>query len=111
MPDPNPLTLGQKSDGRPGDPVDDMATVLAHLAYRSISAVTARHDLDDYAGELRDAFSSHVDSVALDTATAGVLVGLATGPFRAQRAGWQAAVADLIDAATARLEAVHVARR
>ncbi len=98
-------------DVGPGDPVDDMATVLAHLAYRSINAATPRHDLDDYADELRDAFSTRVDSVALDTAAAGVLVGLATGPFRAQRSGWQAAVTDVIDAATARLEAVHVARR
>ncbi len=98
-------------DAGPGDPVDDMATLLAHLAYRSVSALTPRTDLDEYAGELRDAFSTRVDPVALDTATAGVLVGLATGPFRAQRADWQASVINVIDAATARLDGVSDPRR
>ena len=89
-------------DAGPGDPVDDMATLLGHLRYRMISS--GRHgidrpgvDLTGYADGLRRSFVDAVDGDALDAATAGVLVGLATGPFRVQQRGWESAVTRVLD--------------
>ena len=45
-----------------------------------------------YAAHLRRGFHAHADESELDLATAAVVVGLATGPFRTQRADWRADV-------------------
>ena len=87
----------------PGDPLDDLATVLGHLRYRQVTApdqaVSAR--IAAYADALRAGFAEDVAPDQLDASTAAVLIGLATGPFRVQMKGWQAATAAVLDAATA----------
>lgn len=80
-------------DAGPGDPLDDRATVLAHLIERVVDLPDAdRHPLTNYLHTLRSSFGEHVDVAELDLVVAGVLVGLATGPFRIQRPRWQFAV-------------------
>lgn len=78
-------------DVGPGDPLDDLATVLAHLRYREQTIADRRHReaLQRYADRLRQDFVHHVDAAALDTVTGGVLIGLATGPFRVQQHDWR----------------------
>lgn len=73
----------------PGDPIDDLATLLAHLGYRRRTGEVADASLGHYAGDLRRQFAAEVGAPALDTVTAAVTVGLATGPFRHHRPGWE----------------------
>lgn len=82
----------------PGDPYDDLATLLAHLRFRAMRA--GEEDggpIRSYADRLRSAFGAHADPRHLDLAVAAVLVGLATGPFRIQQEGWPDLVAAVID--------------
>jgi hypothetical protein len=77
----------------PGDPFDGRATVIAHLLCRALDSTGPdRRRLDGYAGALRGAFGRRVDLAELDLVTAGALIGLATGPFRAQQRRWRPAV-------------------
>jgi aminoglycoside phosphotransferase (APT) family kinase protein len=80
-------------DAGAGDPVDDLATVLGHLRYRQQTITERRHRdaVRGYADGLRRGFvrSGGVDAATLDAVTAGVLVGLATGPFRIQQHNWR----------------------
>ncbi len=75
-------------DAGPGDPLDDLATVLAHLRYRA-DLDRGRTDLVGYTDALRRGFLTQVDAEELDEATGAVLVGLATGPFRTQHPDWR----------------------
>jgi aminoglycoside phosphotransferase (APT) family kinase protein len=86
-----------------GDPVDDIATLLGHLRYRALTtpAPQAAARLHAYTDELREAMvaevaSSGLDATIIDSATAAVLVGLATGPFRIQMDGWREVVHQLL---------------
>jgi hypothetical protein len=81
-------------DAGPGDPLDDRATVIAHLLSRAVDTRgDVRRRVLDYAATLRRAFAGAVDApVDLDLVIAGTLVGLATGPFRTQQRNWPAAV-------------------
>jgi aminoglycoside phosphotransferase (APT) family kinase protein len=85
-------------DVGPGDPLDDLATVLAHLRFRAGTTAGGDPRLDAYVDDLHRAFAAEVDVASLDTTTAAVLVGLATGPFRIQQAGWQSVVGAQLDA-------------
>ena len=79
-------------DAGPGDPLDDVATVLGHLRYRQQTIIERRHRdaVRRYADGLRQGFirGADLDGELLDAVTAGVLVGLATGPFRIQQHDW-----------------------
>ena len=90
-------------DAGPGDPLDDRATLLGHLRFRAITSASRGTEIDAYQREVRRALvaASHdVDGArSLDVATAAVLVGLATGPFRIQQPGWQTAVSRVLDEA------------
>jgi hypothetical protein len=80
-------------DAGRGDPLDDRATVIAHLVERALETGGASGSrVARYARELRAAFAAHVDPVELDLVVAGALTGLATGPFRLQRPRWARAV-------------------
>jgi hypothetical protein len=83
-------------DAGPGDPLDDRATVIAHLLSRAgDSRGDPRRRVLAYAATLRDAFTRSLDPPErddLDLVTAGALVGLATGPFRTQQPNWPTAV-------------------
>jgi hypothetical protein len=88
-------------DVGPGDPLDDRATVIAHLLNRTIDGRSqATRRIARYAYSLRSAFAERVDPVELDLATAGALVGLATGPFRTQQPRWPQGVRRRLDAAS-----------
>lgn len=75
-----------------GDPVDDLATIVGHLRFRaSISRdgpAGDRDRLEGYVAALEAYGASSVGGEILALNVAAVLVGLATGPFRIQRAGW-----------------------
>lgn len=90
-----------------GDPLDDMATLVAHTWFRAVVAEGDRlaGHLSGYAGALFEMFTAETERLGferreLQLAVAAVLVGLATGPYRVQRAGWHhelAAVVALAD--------------
>jgi aminoglycoside phosphotransferase len=90
-------------DAGPGDPLDDVATLLGHLRYRALTDDVNGSVAEAYADDVREAFLAVASPDELDTVTAGVLVGLATGPFRVQQDDWQRAVRKVIDAAVALL--------
>lgn len=71
-----------------GDPLGDLATLIAHIRFRGLVAETGGDRILEYSDRLRDGFSDAVDGPALDIVIAAVLVGLATGPFRIQQPGW-----------------------
>jgi Phosphotransferase enzyme family len=90
-------------DAGPGDPLDDRATLLGHLRFRAITSASRGTEIDAYQREVRRALvpTAHdADGAqALDIATAAVLMGLATGPFRIQQPDWQSAVSRVLDEA------------
>jgi len=67
--------------GRPGD---DPATMLGHLDVRQAGARRIR----EYAGSLLRTWDRMVDPADLRRRAAAIVLGLATGPFRVQRADW-----------------------
>jgi aminoglycoside phosphotransferase (APT) family kinase protein len=84
----------------PGDPIDDMATVLGHLRYRAGTAGDGSGAaIHAYADDLWRGFASSTDPSVLDAVTAAVLVGLATGPFRIQQLDWPTVVGGQLDLA------------
>lgn len=87
-------------DAGPGDPLDDRATVIAHLLSRAMDdRGPTGGRIASYAAALRCAFGRQVDLGELDLATAGTLIGLATGPFRTQQHRWQQAAATRLQTA------------
>ena len=90
-------------DAGPGDPIDDRATVLAHLWSRGRESGHRRR-IFEHVDLLRGAFGDEAmggDLAALDVATAACLVGLATGPFRIQSPRWRRESSRLLRRATA----------
>jgi aminoglycoside phosphotransferase (APT) family kinase protein len=88
-------------DAGPGDPLDDAANLLGHLAYRATTTAdpALAGEIGDYALALRRRFAAADDPAELDEAIAAVLVGLATGPYRIQQAGWERIVDIQLDIA------------
>lgn len=89
-----------------GDPVDDVATLLGHLHFRAAlldadAPIGLGFRLRRHLVELRRAAVGRIGAEALDVAVAAVLVGLATGPFRIQRAEWRAEVEAVVADAAA----------
>ena len=81
-----------------GDPVDDIAVPAAHLRHRALTAPNGAR-IDAFVDGLTElAHHDHApDDIA--AATAAVLAGLATAPFRAQSDGWQDRVGSVLDLA------------
>lgn len=87
---------------RPGDAVDDVATLLAHLDV--LAAVSP--DLATRAHGFGEAVRREVaggDADAVDVRTAATLLSLAAWPFRVQRDGWRAETDWLVGLAERRL--------
>jgi hypothetical protein len=91
-------------DVGPGDPLDDMGTVLGHLRSRACTAEISiaaggseparlPDAINAYADDLRTGFAEDTDAAELDVVTAAVMIGLATGPFRVQQPDWEDKVA------------------
>jgi aminoglycoside phosphotransferase len=90
-------------DAGRGDPLDDMATLVAHTMFRAVVAnsTTDAARLTRYADRLETVFAVESDRLGrsngeLRRAIAAVLVGLATGPFRVQRVHWRDEVAAVL---------------
>lgn len=94
-------------DAGPGDPLDDVGTLVAHLRFRAVTASDAA--VDRYADEVRRAVGAGHDPGAVDRHVAAVLVGLATGPFRIQRPDWATTTHRVLDLVEEHLDAARAA--
>lgn len=73
-----------------GRRVDDLATLIGHLSVLAIGSLPPqRQRVERYAARLLDSFDRVVDPVLLRAATAGVVLGLATGSFRVLDPDWE----------------------
>jgi hypothetical protein len=68
-----------------GRPADDPATLLGHLAVLGQSAAAP---VRSFASRLIQLCDRTLDPIDLRLRVAAVVLGLATGPFRVQRASW-----------------------
>jgi len=82
-------------DVGPGDPLDDVGILIAHLGFRALTSGDER--ITRYADRTRDAVLVGHDPAAVDRHVAAVLVGLATGPFRIQQPDWAATTRQVLD--------------
>lgn len=71
-----------------GRRVDDLATMIGHLATLA-TAVPHGDAVLAHAQRLLDRFDHEVDPVDLRRAVSAVVLGLATGPFRVLEPGWR----------------------
>ncbi len=92
-------------DVGPGDPIDDLGTLLGHLTFRASGLGAAGDALAGYVDELANAFGRSVDPGELRTVQAAVLIGLATGPFRVQHPQWRESLEQQVVTAEALLAA------
>ncbi|MDO8362829.1 MAG: aminoglycoside phosphotransferase family protein [Actinomycetota bacterium] len=89
----------------PGDPLDDLARLTAHL--HALAVLGNGHDIPpgspaacDYAAlTLRTMRAQIDDRAAFDSRFAAALIGLATGPYRAQSDGWQLRTLEVLELA------------
>jgi hypothetical protein len=82
-----------------GHLAQDAGTLVAHLAVVGEVWPQVADRAETYAAAVADAYRPRVGASALARATAGAWLGLATGPHRAQDAGWEAATRARIDRA------------
>lgn len=90
-----------------GSPLEERANLIGFLRFRAITLPSQHERITRHADELRAASANRHDLDRLDVATAAVLVGLATGPFRIQQAGWQDTVTSVIQHAVKHLPTHH----
>jgi len=81
-----------------GARIDDLATIVGHLSTLA-TMHRRRATIERYAAQLLAVFDRLVDAAHLRVATAAVIVGLATGPFRVLEADWPAATRRRVDLA------------
>jgi hypothetical protein len=72
-----------------GHRVDDLATLIGHLAILALTS-SRRSSIERYAAGLLAGFDPTVNPVLLRYAVADVMLGLATGPFRVLEPAWPA---------------------
>lgn len=72
----------------PGRRVDDLATMIGHLAVLAVG-VPQRAAIERFGARLLAGFDHTTDPAVLRAAVAGVILGLATGPFRVLDPHWQ----------------------
>ena len=70
-----------------GERADDLAGLLGHLATLALGS-RARRDIERYGVALINDFDRRTDPAGLRLRVAGVVLGLATGPFRVQLPRW-----------------------
>lgn len=92
-------------DAGPGDPIDDLANLLGHVRFRALTSPGRSTELAAYADALHRELIDVVDPHELAVATAAVLTGLATGPFRIQQPGWRDSVTAVLDVASSLVDA------
>lgn len=90
-------------DVGPGDRLDDVGTLIAHLRFRAMTSGDPW--IDEYAEEVRAVVTVGHDLAAVHRHVAAVLVGLATGPFRIQQPGWDTTTSHVLDLVDRHLDA------
>ena len=80
----------------PGRRADDLACLLAHVEALVVGGRVARRRGRRLLGDWGAASSAVVDRDELRLRTAGVLLSLATGPYRVQARGWEEATEALL---------------
>jgi Phosphotransferase enzyme family len=78
----------------PGQRVDDLACLVAHLSVLVVMAPAASAGVRAALAEWTRRFDQSVDPRQLRVRAAGVTLSLATGPYRTQEPGWARAVLD-----------------
>lgn len=78
----------------PGRRTDDLACLLGHLSVLTVMTPGGAPPVTAALAAWQPVFERHVDPRELRTRTAGVVLSLATGPFRARDDHWEAATAD-----------------
>lgn len=71
----------------PGRRIEDLATMVGHLAVMAIGS-PRRGTIERYASRLLEHFDREVDPATLRAGIAGIALGLATGPFRVLDHDW-----------------------
>lgn len=86
---------------------EDAGNLVAHLEVVGAVWPQAAERCTAYAAEVRDAYRPLVGAPALARATAGAWLALATGPYRAQDAGWRVATRERVRRAIDHLDSDH----
>jgi aminoglycoside phosphotransferase (APT) family kinase protein len=92
-------------DVGPGDPLDDVGTLVAHLRFRAATSEAPAEHIERYAVATRAAVAAGHDPADVDRHVAAVLVGLATGPFRIQQPQWASTTRRVLDLVEEHLDA------
>jgi len=94
----------------PGERVDDLACLVAHLSVLVVMAPATSASIRSALSSWTARFDHAVDPRQLRIRAAGVALSLATGPYRTQESGWRQAVAARIELAAQWLAAARTAR-
>lgn len=95
----------------PGKRVDDLACLLGHLSVLVAMAPSASGGIREALRDWTDHFDRSVDPEQLRIRAAGVVLSLATGPYRTQETDWLHATANRLALAEDWLEAAGSGRR
>jgi Phosphotransferase enzyme family len=85
----------------PGRRADDLACMIAHLTTMQRMTAEQAAGLSRLINLWLQVFDTRVDPAELRLRAAGVIVSLATGPYRGQEPNWQAETVRMIDSAVA----------
>ena len=83
----------------PGRRADDLACMIAHLSAMQRMTAEQAAGLTRLINLWLQVFDTRVDPAELRLRAAGVIVSLATGPYRGQEPNWQAETARMIESA------------
>jgi Ser/Thr protein kinase RdoA (MazF antagonist) len=83
----------------PGRRADDLACMIAHLSTMQRMTAEQAAGLTRLINLWLQVFDTRVDPAELRLRAAGVIVSLATGPYRGQEPNWQAETARMIESA------------
>jgi len=83
----------------PGRRADDLACMIAHLSTMQRMTAEQAAGLSRLINLWLQVFDSRVDPAELRLRAAGVIVSLATGPYRGQEPNWQAETVRMIESA------------
>jgi hypothetical protein len=83
----------------PGRRTDDLACMIAHLSTMQRMTAEQAAGLSRLINLWLQVFDTRVDPVELRLRAAGVIVSLATGPYRGQEPNWQAETVRMIESA------------
>jgi hypothetical protein len=83
----------------PGRRADDLACMIAHLSTMQRMTAEQAAGLSRLINLWLQVFDTRVDPAELRLRAAGVIVSLATGPFRGQEPNWEAETVRMIESA------------